>query len=65
MQSNPPTPSRRGKVGRPLGPQPQRKAVEDLSENAHTKHSRQCTDNFIEDEKKVEGAKQADIAALT
>ena len=65
MQSNPPTPSRRDKVGRSLGPQPKRKAVEDVSENAHTKRSRQRAGNFTEDEEKVERAKQADIAALT
>ena len=65
MQSTPPTPSRRDKVGRPLSPQPKSKAVEDLSDNAHTKRSIQRTENFTEDEKKVGRAKKADIATLT
>ena len=42
-ESNPPTPSRRGKVGRPIGPQTKRKAIEDLSESrAHVRHGKRA-----------------------
>ena len=51
-------------VGRPLGPQPKRKAVEDLGENAHTKRSRQHTGNFTEDEREVEWVKTANKKIL-
>ena len=55
-----PTPSRRGKVGRPVGPQPKRKAEEDLSENYNTKRARQRLKSFTKDEKLVERAKRND-----
>ena len=59
-----PSPSRRGLVGRRPGPQPKRKAVEDLSQNANTKKARLRTANFTPAEQKLERLKTNDNAAI-
>ena len=56
--------SRRGLVGRRPGPQPKRKAEEDLSQNVNTKRSRQQMATFTAQEKEIEMAKKADNSAL-
>ena len=64
-EPNSPPKSRRGHIGRPRGEQPKRKAAAELSQNPHTKRARSRLDTYTVEEREVELAKKADIAAIS